>query len=103
MKYRTLGKTGIRISELFLGAMTFGEQGGVGAPLAECRSMLDAYLEGGRNVIDTAINYWGGLSEEFVGEILGERRDRFVLASKYTVTRDPTDPLVRRVGADGDG
>ena len=92
MEYRTLGKTGIRISELFLGAMTFGEQGGVGAPLAECRSMLDAYLDAGGNVIDTAINYRGGLSEEIVGEILDHRRDRFVLASKYTVTRDPTDP-----------
>jgi aryl-alcohol dehydrogenase-like predicted oxidoreductase len=92
MKYRTLGKTGIRIPELFLGAMTFGEQGGVGAPLAECRSMLDAYLDAGGNVIDTAINYRGGLSEEIVGEIFGERRDRFVLASKYTVSRDPTDP-----------
>ena len=53
MNYRTLGKTGIRISELFLGAMTFGEQGGVGAPLAECRSMLDAYFDAGGNVIDT--------------------------------------------------
>ena len=92
MEYRTLGKTGIRISELFLGAMTFGEQGGVGAPLAECRSMLDAYLDAGGNVIDTAINYRGGLSEEIVGEILDHRRDRFVIASKYTVTRDPTDP-----------
>ena len=92
MEYRTLGKTGIRISELFLGAMTFGEQGGVGAPLAECRSMLDAYLDAGGNVIDTAINYRGGLSEEIVGEILDHRRDRFVVASKYTVTRDPTDP-----------
>ena len=92
MEYRTLGKTGIRISELFLGAMTFGEQGGVGAPLAECRSMLDAYLDAAGNVIDTAINYRGGLSEEIVGEILDRRRDRFVVASKYTVTRDPTDP-----------
>ena len=92
MEYRTLGKTGIRISELFLGAMTFGEQGGVGAPLAECRSMLDAYLDAAGNVIDTAINYRGGLSEEIVGEILDHRRARFVVASKYTVTRDPTDP-----------
>jgi aryl-alcohol dehydrogenase-like predicted oxidoreductase len=92
MEYRTLGKTGIRISELFLGAMTFGEHGGVGAPLAECRSMLDAYLDAGGNVIDTAINYRGGLAEEILGEILGDRRDRFVVASKYTVTRDPIDP-----------
>jgi aryl-alcohol dehydrogenase-like predicted oxidoreductase len=92
MKYRTLGSTGIRIAELFLGAMTFGEQGGVGAPLSECRSMVDAYLDAGGNVIDTAINYRGGLSEELLGEILDGRRDRVVLASKYTVTRDATDP-----------
>ena len=54
--------------------------------------MLDAYLDAGGNVIDTAINYRGGLSEEIVGEILDHRRDRFVVASKYSVTRDPTDP-----------
>ena len=92
MRYRTLGGTGIRISQLCLGAMTFGEQGGVGAPLEECTSMLDAYLEAGGNVVDTAINYRGGLSEEVVGEIVAGRRDRIVLGSKYTVTRDATDP-----------
>jgi aryl-alcohol dehydrogenase-like predicted oxidoreductase len=92
MEYRLLGNTGLRISELFLGAMTFGEQGGVGAPLEECRSMLDAYADAGGNVIDTAINYRGGQSEEFLGELLAGRRDRFVVSTKYTVTRDPTDP-----------
>jgi aryl-alcohol dehydrogenase-like predicted oxidoreductase len=92
MRYRLLGQTGLRVSELFLGAMTFGEQGGVGAPIEECAGILDAYAEVGGNVIDTAINYRGGASEEILGELLDGRRDRFVLASKYTVSRDGSDP-----------
>jgi aryl-alcohol dehydrogenase-like predicted oxidoreductase len=72
--------------------MTFGEQGGVGAPIEECRRMVDAYADAGGNVIDTAINYRGGASEEFLGELLAGRRDRFVLGTKYTVTRDRDDP-----------
>jgi aryl-alcohol dehydrogenase-like predicted oxidoreductase len=92
MRYRTFGNTGLRVSELFLGAMTFGEQGGVGAPLEECRRIVDAYAEAGGNVIDTAINYRGGASEEILGELLAGRRDRFVLATKYTVSRDRDDP-----------
>ncbi|MEV0232041.1 aldo/keto reductase [Nonomuraea sp. NPDC050786] len=92
MRYRLFGSTGLRVSELFLGAMTFGEQGGVGAPIGECRQMLDAYAEAGGNVIDTAVNYRGGASEEILGELLAARRDAFVLASKYTVSRDGADP-----------
>ncbi|MGW0709467.1 aldo/keto reductase [Streptomyces sp. NPDC002643] len=92
MRYRLLGRTGLRVSELFLGAMTFGEQGGVGAPRDECARMLDVYEEAGGNVIDTAVNYRGGESERIVGELLKGRRDRFVLSTKYTVSRDGTDP-----------
>ncbi|SEG83389.1 Predicted oxidoreductase [Actinacidiphila yanglinensis] len=92
MRYRLLGRTGLRVSELFLGAMTFGEQGGVGAPPEECRAMLDAYADAGGNVVDTAINYRGGESETILGELLEGRRDRFVLATKYTVSRDGGDP-----------
>src|SRR6266851_1107138 len=92
MRYRTFGTTGLRVSELFLGAMTFGEQGGVGAPLDECRRILDAYADAGGNVVDTAINYRGGASEEILGELLAGRRDRFVLSTKYTVSRDQSDP-----------
>ena len=92
MRYRTFGRTGLRVSELFLGAMTFGEQGGVGAPPDECRRILDGYADAGGNVVDTAINYRGGASEEILGELLVGRRDRFVVASKYTVSRDRTDP-----------
>jgi aryl-alcohol dehydrogenase-like predicted oxidoreductase len=92
MRYQLLGTSGLRVSQLFLGAMTFGEQGGVCAPLEECRLIFDAYADAGGNVIDTAINYRGGSSEEFVGEILIGRRDRFVLGTKYTASRDPSDP-----------
>ena len=91
MRYRLLGMSGLRVSEVFLGAMTFGDQGGVGAPPGECRRMLDAYADAGGNVIDTAINYRGGSSEEIVGMLLEGRRDRFVVSTKYTVSRDPSD------------
>jgi aryl-alcohol dehydrogenase-like predicted oxidoreductase len=72
--------------------MTFGEQGGVGAPVEECRRILDAYVDAGGNTVDTAINYRGGASEEIVGELLAGRRDSFVVGSKYTVSRDRADP-----------
>jgi aryl-alcohol dehydrogenase-like predicted oxidoreductase len=92
VRYRTLGTSGLRVSDLILGAMTFGEQGGVGAPLPECRRMLDLYAEAGGNVLDTAINYRAGASEEFLGELLKGRQESFVLGTKYTVSRDRADP-----------
>ncbi|MEW9532381.1 aldo/keto reductase [Microbispora sp. NPDC049125] len=92
MRYRTLGASGLRVSDLILGAMTFGEQGGVGAPLPECRKMLDLYAEAGGNMIDTAVNYRDGASERILGELLEGRRESFVLGTKYTVSRDRADP-----------
>src|SRR3954469_22784444 len=92
MRYRLFGNSGLRVSEVFLGAMTFGEQGGVGAPIDECRNMVDAYADAGGNVVDTASNYRGGMSEGSVGELLEPRRDQFVISTKYTVSRDPSDP-----------
>ncbi|MCK2219129.1 aldo/keto reductase [Actinomadura sp. ATCC 31491] len=84
MRYRLLGRTGLRVSELFLGAMTFR------AVTPETREVLDVYADAGGNVVDTASMY--GPSEEVVGELLTGRRDRFVLATKYTATRDRADP-----------
>ncbi|GAA3731561.1 aldo/keto reductase [Plantactinospora mayteni] len=92
MRYRLLGQSGLRVSELFLGTMGFGTQGGVGAPLPVARDVLDAYLDAGGNVVDTAVNYGGGESERILGELLVGRRDRVVLATKYTASRDSTDP-----------
>ncbi|MFC7330928.1 aldo/keto reductase [Marinactinospora rubrisoli] len=82
MRYRLLGPTGLRISELFLGAMGFSD-------VDESRPILDAYADAGGNVIDTASAY--GRSEEIVGALLDGRRDRFVLGSKYTLSRDGGD------------
>jgi len=92
MRYHLFGRSGLRVSELFLGTMTFGEQGGVGAPPEECRRILDAYADAGGTVVDTASNYRDGASEEILGELLVGRRDRFVVMSKYTVSRDRDDP-----------
>ena len=92
MRLRRFGRSGLRVSEMVLGAMTFGEQGGVGAPLEECRRMLDLYADAGGNIVDTASNYRGGASEEILGELLAGRRDAFVVGTKYTVSRDRADP-----------
>ncbi|GIH74035.1 aldo/keto reductase [Planobispora longispora] len=89
MRYRLLGRTGLRVSELFFGAMTFYERGGPDA-LPEYRAMLDAYADAGGNVIDTASAY--GESEDVLGELLTGRRDRFVVSTKYTLSRDRHDP-----------
>ncbi|GAA0384900.1 oxidoreductase [Acrocarpospora corrugata] len=83
MRYRLLGPTGLRVSELFLGAMTF-------AGPEEARKMLDLYADAGGNVIDTASAY--GDSEEILGDLLRQRRDQFVLATKFTLSRDAGDP-----------
>lgn len=85
MRYRLLGQTGLRVSELFLGAMNFSDQD-------ESGRILDAYAEAGGNVIDTAINYGAGESERIIGELVASRRDRFVVATKYTGSRDTDDP-----------
>ncbi|MEO6084154.1 MAG: aldo/keto reductase, partial [Umezawaea sp.] len=81
MRYRLFGRTGLRVSELFLGAMTFATD--------DARALVDRYADAGGNVIDTATMY--GDSELVVGKALEGRRDRFVLATKYTCTTDPTD------------
>jgi aryl-alcohol dehydrogenase-like predicted oxidoreductase len=92
MEYRLLGPSGLRVSELLLGAMTFGHPGGLGPDAAESRRIFDAYVAAGGNAIDTAINYSAGHSEAIVGDLVAADRDRFVVATKYTVTRDGADP-----------
>jgi aryl-alcohol dehydrogenase-like predicted oxidoreductase len=92
VRYRLFGSSGLRVSELFLGTMTFGEAWGWGAPPEECRRIFDAYAEAGGNVIDTAVNYTDGASEQIVGELLGSERDHFVVSTKFTLTTDPADP-----------
>jgi aryl-alcohol dehydrogenase-like predicted oxidoreductase len=92
VRYQVFGATGMKVSELCLGTMTFGTEWGWGADPAESRRIFGAFAEAGGNFIDTASNYTDGTSERLVGEFAGHTRDRFVLATKYTLTLDPSDP-----------
>jgi aryl-alcohol dehydrogenase-like predicted oxidoreductase len=92
MRYRLLGHSGLRVSELCLGTMTFGEDWGWGSSKDESRGILDAFLEAGGNFIDTANFYTNGTSESLLGEFLHGRRDAAVLATKYTNAMPGTDP-----------
>ncbi len=85
MRYKLLGKSGLRVSELALGTMTFGEDWGWGADKATSRAIFEAFAEAGGNFIDTACNYTEGTSEKFIGEFAAADRDYFVLATKYTL------------------
>ena len=85
MRYTLFGRTGLRVSELCLGTMTFGEDWGWGAPKETCARVLDLFADAGGNFVDTANNYTGGSAETILGELLEGRRDRFVVASKYTL------------------
>lgn len=84
MKYKLLGKSGLRVSEICLGTMTFGDDWGWGANKDESRVMYDAFLEAGGNFIDTANVYTNGSSEKMLGEFIQTERERIVLATKYT-------------------
>jgi aryl-alcohol dehydrogenase-like predicted oxidoreductase len=84
MKYRLLGNSGLRVSEISLGTMTFGEDWGWGAGKDESRKIYDAYREMGGNFIDTANVYTNGTSESLLGEFMSGHRESIVLATKYT-------------------
>ncbi len=92
LRYQLLGRSGLRVSELALGTMTFGPDWGWGADLDESRRIFDRFVEVGGNFVDTASNYTDGSSEEFVGELVKGQRERFVVATKYTLSLDPGDP-----------
>jgi aryl-alcohol dehydrogenase-like predicted oxidoreductase len=96
MRYKLFGHTGLRVSELCLGTMTFGEDWGWGAPKDECARILDAFGEAGGNFIDTANRYTEGTSERIVGELIASDRDHWVLATKYGLNSgtDGSDPNV---------
>ena len=84
MRYRLFGRSGLRVSELALGTMTFGEEWGWGANGDESRAIFDAYAEAGGNFVDTAHVYTEGSSEKLVGDFIKADRDHFVVATKYT-------------------
>ena len=91
-QYRLLGRSGLRVSPLSLGTMTFGSDWGWGADADEARRIFDLYVDRGGNVIDTSVNYTNGTSEQMVGAFARGKRERLVLATKFTMARDPGDP-----------
>jgi aryl-alcohol dehydrogenase-like predicted oxidoreductase len=114
MRIRPLGRTGLRVSELCLGAMTFGMPGW-GCDEAESLRLVDRFLGAGGNFIDTADTYSGTISEEICGKALANRRTQIVLATKCTMPvgsgandkgasrkhiRESCDASLRRLGTD---
>jgi len=92
MRYKLLGRSGLRVSELALGTMTFGEEWGWGASEPESRRMFDAYAEAGGNFLDTANRYTEGTSERYLGDFIAADRDHWVVATKYTLWTRRDDP-----------
>ncbi len=92
MRYKILGRTGIRVSEICLGTMSFGDAWGFGADEAESRRIMDAFAEAGGNFLDTANKYHEGQTEEIVGRHIAADRARWVLATKYTLSMRGGDP-----------
>ena len=92
MRYKLLGRSGLRVTELALGCMSFGTEWNWGADHAESKRMFDAYAGAGGNFLDTANRYTEGTSERWVGEFIAADRDHFVLATKYSLKMRDGDP-----------
>ena len=86
-QYHLLGRTGLRVSPLALGTMTFGTEWGWGIPAETVHRILARYLEAGGNFIDTADSYTNGTSETLIGDFFARNggRDRAVIATKFTI------------------
>ena len=89
MNYQLLGNTGLRVSELCLGTMTFGEDWGWGADRATSQKIYQRFIDQGGNFIDTADAYTNGTSEKFLGDFMEGHRPQVVLATKYTDEMNP--------------
>jgi aryl-alcohol dehydrogenase-like predicted oxidoreductase len=91
MRYKLLGNSGLRVSELCLGTMTFGQDWGWGADKEESRAVFRAFAEAGGNFLDTANLYTNGTSETLVGEFVKGDREKWVIATKYSLNTRPGD------------
>lgn len=100
MRYSILGRSGLRVSQLALGTMTFGEGVEWSRPERDCRPIFDTFVEAGGNFIDTANMYTGGESEKMIGRFIADDRERFVVATKYANAppgrMDPNEAGVHR-------
>jgi aryl-alcohol dehydrogenase-like predicted oxidoreductase len=92
MKYKLLGHSGLRVSELCLGTMTFGLEWGWGSDKDQSREVFDTYANARGNFVDTANLYTLGTSEKWLGEFIADDRDHFVLATKYALKDRDGDP-----------
>jgi aryl-alcohol dehydrogenase-like predicted oxidoreductase len=94
MSYYTLGNSGLRVTRLALGTMTFGTEWGWGVDKETARALVDAYVEAGGNFFDTADVYTGGTSETWLGEFIAERglRDRAVISTKFSMNLEQGNP-----------
>jgi len=92
MNYRLFGNSGLRVSEIALGTMTFGTEWGYGADHDESKNIFNTYANAGGNFIDTANRYTEGTSEKYVGEFIHADRDHFVVATKYSLQDRMNDP-----------
>jgi aryl-alcohol dehydrogenase-like predicted oxidoreductase len=93
-EYVTLGRSGLRVSPLCLGTMTFGTAWGWGNEEEAALGIFNRYLEKGGNFVDTADGYTNGQSEELVGKFIkdAKARDQVVLATKFTFNAQPGNP-----------
>ena len=94
MHYYTLGNTGLKVSRLALGTMTFGDDWGWGADEANARQLFDTYLEAGGNFFDTADMYTNGNSERMLGKFVQDSgsRDRVIITTKFSYNAEPGNP-----------
>lgn len=92
MNYQLFGKSGLRVSPLCLGTMTFGEDWGWGASKEISKKIYDTFVEAGGNFIDTADVYTEGTSEEYLADFIAADRDHIVLATKYTLSNTTHNP-----------
>lgn len=93
MKYKLLGRSGLKVSELSLGTMGFGTEAGWGADKTASFAIMEAFAKAGGNFLDTANIYKLGTSEKIIGEFINPRdRDFFVIATKYSLKDNTTNP-----------
>lgn len=92
--YTTLGRSGLKVSPLALGTMTFGTEWNTGADKTTSKALFDRYLDSGGNFFDTADMYTGGTSETWLGEFIDDRkcRDRAVITTKFSFCAEPGNP-----------
>ena len=94
MNFYTLGNSGLKVTRLALGTMTFGTEWGWGADKEAARAIFNAYVDAGGNFFDTADAYTGGTSEAWLGEFIAERgvRDDAVITTKFTMNLTAQSP-----------